>query len=38
MPSLRALQSLSARLAEILISEVQEWQVLVAAKPPTLPT
>ena len=37
-PSLRTLQTLSAQLAEVLTSEVQEWQVLVASKPPTLPT
>ncbi len=37
-PSLRTLQALSARVADVLTSEVQDWQVLVAAKPPTLPT
>ncbi len=37
-PSLRTLQTLSARVADVLTSEVQDWQVLVAAKPPTLPT
>ena len=37
-PSLHTLQVLAAKLAQVLISEVQDWQVLVAAKPPVLPT
>lgn len=37
-PGLRALQVFVSRVAGVLTSEVLDWQILVAAKPPTLPT
>lgn len=36
--SLRDLQSFSQQVSDVLTSEVQDWQVLVSAKPPALPT